>query len=119
MRERTTKKQRELLSYLDAFIKTHEFAPSYREIMQAMGYKSVSTVATHVNNLIERGYLKKGSDGIRSLEVIPPPSEADTHEAWLRRKISRKIQYLKTNGSSHSRKDIEALERASELLGVE
>lgn len=56
MREKTTKKQRELLSYLDIFIKQNNFSPSYREIMQAMGYKSVSTVANHVNNLIERGY---------------------------------------------------------------
>ena len=42
MREKTTKKQRELLSYIETFIKQNNFSPSYREIMKAMGYKSVS-----------------------------------------------------------------------------
>ncbi|OYX34461.1 hypothetical protein B7Z00_05315, partial [Candidatus Saccharibacteria bacterium 32-50-10] len=54
--QRPTKKQRELLSFIDGFIKGYGYGPSYREIMRALDYKSVSTVATHVNGLVARGW---------------------------------------------------------------
>jgi SOS-response transcriptional repressor LexA len=70
MTERSTKRQRELLLWVDAFIKEHGYGPSYREVMNGLGYKSVSTVAVHINGLIERGYLQKRDNSARSLEVI-------------------------------------------------
>lgn len=119
MRERTTKKQRELLNYLDAFIKANHFSPSYREIAQVLGYKSVSTVAVHINNLVALGYIKKNNDVARSLEVIPAPSELSTHEAWLRRRILQKQKSLREQGTLQARRDIAALDRAGQLLGIE
>lgn len=65
-----TKKQRELLAYVESFIGEHGYSPSYREIMDGTGYTSVATVALHVNNLIKRGHLKKRDRSARSLEVI-------------------------------------------------
>lgn len=70
MTERSTKKQKELLTWADAFIKEHGYGPSYREIMNGLGYKSVSTVAVHVDGLISRGYLRKRDNSARSLEVV-------------------------------------------------
>jgi len=70
---RPSKKQRELLSFIDAFIKQHGYGPSYREIMNGLAYKSVSTVATHVNNLITKGHLRKRDYSARSLEVVNKP----------------------------------------------
>jgi SOS-response transcriptional repressor LexA len=67
---RPTKKQRELLGYIEAFIKEHGYSPSYREIMSGLGYTSVATVALHVNNLIKRGHLRKRDRSARSLEVV-------------------------------------------------
>lgn len=67
--QRPSKKQRELLSYIEAFIKTNGYGPSYREIMHALHYKSVSTVAIHVDNLIKKGQLRKRDHSARSLEV--------------------------------------------------
>ncbi|NLA43268.1 winged helix-turn-helix transcriptional regulator [Candidatus Saccharibacteria bacterium] len=119
MRERTTKRQRELLNFVDAFIKGHDYSPSYREIAEALGFKSVSTVSSHINNLINLGYIKKNSDEARSLEVIPPPSEISSHENWLKRKIYQQIVNLEEQNSSQSRRDIEVLRKASKLLGVD
>lgn len=68
--ERSTKKQKELLDYVDGFISEHGYGPSYREIMSALGYKSVSTVAIHIDGLIGKGYLRKRDNSARSLEVI-------------------------------------------------
>lgn len=70
MTERSTKKQRELLQFVDGFIKEHGYGPSYREIMNGMGYKSVSTVAIHIDGLISKGYLRKRDNSARSLEVV-------------------------------------------------
>ena len=70
MTERSTKRQKELLMYVDAFIKEHGYGPSYREVMNGLGYKSVSTVAIHIDGLISKGYLRKRDNSARSLEVV-------------------------------------------------
>ncbi len=66
---RPSKKQRELLTFIEGFIAQHGYGPSYREIMRALNYKSVSTVAVHVDNLIKKGHLIKRDKSARSLEV--------------------------------------------------
>ena len=45
---RPTKKQRQLLSFIETFIAEHSYSPSYREIMSGLDYTSVATVALHV-----------------------------------------------------------------------
>lgn len=70
MDNRSSKKQRELLLFIDGFIKGNGYGPSYREVMRALGYKSVSTVAVHINGLIEKGYLRKKDHSARSIEVV-------------------------------------------------
>lgn len=69
-RKNTTKKQRELLNYLAEFIEANNYAPSYREVMKALNYKSVSTVANHIDSLIAKGYLSKRDNSARSLEIV-------------------------------------------------
>src|SRR5690606_30820310 len=94
---RPSKKQRELLAYIDSFIKSNGYGPSYREIMRALGYKSVSTVAVHVDGLIARGLLRKKDNSARSLEVLPEtdlsasvkPVE-NTHIIWLKNEIKKR-----------------------------
>lgn len=78
--QRASKRQQELLSFVDGFIKGNGYGPSYREIMRALDYKSVSTVATHVENLITKGYLARRDKSARSLEVVSlrPDSPAST-----------------------------------------
>lgn len=68
--ERASKRQQELLSFVDGFIKGNGYGPSYREIMRALDYKSVSTVATHIEGLITKGYLSRKDNSARSLEVV-------------------------------------------------
>lgn len=92
---RPTKKQRETLNFIEAFIKQHGYSPSYREIMQGCHYTSVATVALHVNNLIKRGHLHKRNNSARSLEVIASVSDdnfqttavSEQEEKWLVKKI--------------------------------
>lgn len=81
---RPTKKQRELLAFIDDFIKRHGYSPSYREIMTGLGYTSVATVSLHVNSLIQRGHLQKRDRSARSLEVV-----AD-HQDGLKKEVTPK-----------------------------
>jgi len=67
---RPSKKQRELFEFIKQFISQHGYGPSYREIMRALDYKSVSTVAVHVEGLVARGLLRKKDNSARSLEVV-------------------------------------------------
>lgn len=69
-KQRASKRQQELLSFVDGFIKGNGYGPSYREIMRALDYKSVSTVATHIEGLIAKGYLSRRDNSARSLEVV-------------------------------------------------
>lgn len=93
---RPSKKQRELLSFIDGFIKENGYGPSYREVMRALNYKSVSTVAVHVDGLIARGFLRKRDHSARSIEVIStgvtsaPPVPEKEHIVWLRRETERR-----------------------------
>jgi SOS-response transcriptional repressor LexA len=92
---RPTKKQRELLTYIEQFIGEHGYSPSFREIMKGLNYTSVATVALHVNNLIKRGHLRKRDHSARSLEVTAPTEEPKVtsntvkpgEEKWLVEKI--------------------------------
>jgi len=81
---RPTKKQKELLAYIEAFITEHGYSPSYREIMNGLKYTSVATVALHVGNLIKRGHLRKRDHSARSLEVVMPSDSTMAASAPLK-----------------------------------
>jgi len=97
--KRPTKKQRELLNFVDNFISGHGYGPSYREIKAGLGYSSVATVALHIDNLIIKGYLRKNSNRARSLELISgadndfqtAPSKA-SQEKWLVNQIDKRFK---------------------------
>jgi repressor LexA len=68
--KRPSKKQYELLRFVENFVAERGYGPSYREIMSGCNYSSVATVALHVNNLISKGHLRKKDRSARSLEVV-------------------------------------------------
>lgn len=110
MRERTTKKQQELLQYIADFLAQHNYAPSYREVMAALGYKSVSTVAVHVDGLISKGYLIKKDKSARSIRMAHEKKTGDGHMAWLRTEI------MKRESANAETEEIDALKKALEIL---
>ena len=65
-----TKKQLAVLDFLQDFTEENGYSPSYREIMAGLGLSSVSAVAEHIDNLVDKGVLKKVSGAARSLEVL-------------------------------------------------
>ena len=70
MAMKLTKKQLAVLDFLQDFTEENGYSPSYREIMSGLGLSSVSAVAEHVENLVEKGVLKKVPGAARSLEIL-------------------------------------------------
>lgn len=65
-----TKKQLLLLDYIETFTRENGHSPSYREIMLGLGLKSVSSVAEHIEHLVEKGVIIKQPGAARSLEIV-------------------------------------------------
>jgi SOS-response transcriptional repressor LexA len=127
---RPTKKQREMLTYIETFITEHGYSPSYREIMTGLNYNSVATVALHVNSLLKRGHLKKRDRSARSLELASPTASdkiatnyvAPAEEKWLVEKIEHAFNQIETLGGELKNTSIDqlyVLVGALRVLGLE
>lgn len=125
--QRPSKKQRELLSFIDTFIKGHGYGPSYREIMRALNYQSVSTVAIHIDNLIKKGHLRKKDRSARSLEVVSVVSYSSPTAAltvtpeqskWFIDLINQKFSDVSANPSQKSIDELYVLIGALHILGL-
>jgi len=109
---RPTKKQRELLLYIEKFIQENGYSPSYREIMTGLQYSSVATVSLHVNNLIKRGHLIKRDHSARSLELTNPTGDikvttntvSASQEKWLVEKIDHFFKQVEQASSAEQAK---------------
>jgi repressor LexA len=124
---RPTKKQRELLSFIEGFIAKYGYGPSYRDVMRGVGYKSVSTVASHIDNLIQKGHLRKRDKSARSLEVCRPSNAARTaaqsvtaaEEKWLIDAINVKFNAVEAKPPTHGHTDpLYVLVGALQILGL-
>ena len=80
-----TKRQREILDYLNDFIQQHGYAPSLEEIGRRFNLSSLATVHKHLTNLQEKGVIKRAWNRSRSVELIPTrlgiPQHGDT--VWV------------------------------------
>src|ERR1700748_1955669 len=121
---RPTKKQRELLTFIEEFITKHGYSPSYREIMAGLNYTSVATVSLHVGNLIKRGHLRKRDRSARSLEVVEPSGDRakistnqvmPTEEKWLVDKVEHAFSQLEASGDELL---VTGIEQLSILIGA-
>lgn len=126
-KDRPTKKQRELLTFIDNFISGHGYGPSYREIMRGLGYKSVATVAAHIDNLITKGFLTKKDNSARSLEVVGSATEFSTskvkpaEEKWLVALIGKKFEAVEADAkpTQTSVDELYVLTGSLKVLGFE
>lgn len=124
---RPSKKQKELLSFIDGFITGHGYGPSYREVMRALNYKSVSTVAIHINSLIAKGHLRKNGRSARSLEVVsamfedaaPTSHVTKAQEKWLVGQVNARFLEYTENPTSKKRDNLFVLVGALHVIGLD
>ncbi len=127
---RPTKKQREILGFIEEFIVEHGYSPSYREIMTGLNYTSVATVALHVNSLIKRGHIKKRDHAARSLEVVTSTLDQTekiktnqikaSEEKWLVEKVEHRFAEAENSKPDPAAMDsLYVLVGALKVLGLE
>ena len=65
-----TRRQREVYDFLQNFMEEHGYSPSFEEIGAGLGLSSLATVHKHINNLQEKGLLKRDYNRSRSIDVV-------------------------------------------------
>ena len=64
------RRERQLLDFITQFIQRNGYAPTLKEIGEAMGMGSPATVHEHVEKLRQKGFIKKLDGTARGLEVV-------------------------------------------------
>ena len=65
--ENLTRKQKEILEFIKKTMFKKGVSPTFREIMQFFGFKSIKTVQDHLKALERKGYIKKDPNKSRSI----------------------------------------------------
>jgi repressor LexA len=68
-----TRKQHELLTFIDKHLRNTGFSPSFEEMKEALNLKSKSGIHRLITALEERGFLKRRAHRARALEVLRMP----------------------------------------------
>jgi repressor LexA len=68
-----TKRQKQVLDFLVDFINHKGYAPSFEEIAHSLDLSSLATVHKHVENLERKGFIKRGYNQSRSIDVLALP----------------------------------------------
>lgn len=78
-----TKRQKQILDFLETFLADNGYAPSFEEIARHFGYTSLATVHEHLENLRQKGYIRKSYNASRSVELVPSGMKASAVELPL------------------------------------
>lgn len=70
-----TRKQHELLTFIDKHLKATGFSPSFEEMKEALQLRSKSGIHRLISALEERGFLRRRHHRARALEVVRLPNE--------------------------------------------
>jgi|SRR5687767_8595026 repressor LexA len=83
-----TKRQSEILAYLESHIADQGYAPSFEEIAEHFGFQSLATVHEHLTNLERKGYIRRNYNESRSIEVLPARGASPASEIPLLGKVA-------------------------------
>jgi repressor LexA len=109
--EALTNRQREILDFIVRQQADRGYPPSVREIGEAVGLTSPSTVHSHLATLQRRGYLRRDPTKPRAIEVRYDPASGATAER-------RPVQHVPLVGDVAAGTDVLAAENVEELVPV-
>src|ERR1700739_132515 len=64
-----TKRQKQLVDFLENYITEHGYAPTLSGVGQYFGLSSLATVHKHLHNLEQKGFIKRVHNHSRALEI--------------------------------------------------
>ena len=77
-----TDRQCKVLQAIRVHVQEHGFAPSFREIGEAAGLKSLSSVKHQLEALAEKGFIRMNANKGRAIELIESPTDkSESHHA--------------------------------------
>ena len=79
MTEQLTERQNKILDYIRYVTKVRSYPPSVREIGEAVGLSSSSTVHNHLNQLERRGLIKRDPSKSRTVQLVTD-AQADAQQ---------------------------------------
>lgn len=68
--DKLTKRQEDTLQFVKEYMVSHGYPPTVREIADALDVSSPATIQAHLDGLSEKGYIKKGSNKNRTIELM-------------------------------------------------
>jgi len=104
-----TGRQREILHCIEHYVRERGYPPSVREIGEAVGLTSPSTVHNHLNALQKRGFLRRDPTKPRAIEV----RWDENSDAQIER---RPVRHVPLVGDVAAGTDVLAQENVEELL---
>ena len=63
-------RQQKIYDFVKTYIAENHYSPSMREITDAVGLKSVSTVHGHLDRMREKGYIDFANTSARTLRIV-------------------------------------------------
>ena len=106
-----SKRQRQILDFIESQMRDHGYPPSVREIGVAVGLTSPSTVHSHLNTLTRLGYLRRDPTKPRAIEVRWDPNSGVVMER-------RPVRHVPLVGDVAAGTDVLAQENVEELFPV-
>jgi repressor LexA len=64
-----TKRQKQMVDYLENYIEAHGYAPTLAEVGEYFGLSSLATVHKHLRNLENKGFIRRTHNHSRALEI--------------------------------------------------
>ncbi len=99
-----TKRQKEVLDFLVSFETKHAYAPSFEEIAKGLKLTSLATVHKHITTLEKKGFIRRGYNQSRSIEILQLPKSVKEQV------IERRVQELPLAGRIAAGRPLEAIE---------
>ncbi len=78
-----TRRQKQILDYLESYIGQSGYAPSFEEIAANFGFNSLATVHEHLSNLERKGYIERAHNESRAIRLVPQPGHSGATELPL------------------------------------
>lgn len=78
-----TRRQKQILDYLQNYIGANGYAPSFEEIAEQFSFNSLATVHEHLTNLERKGYIQRTHNESRAIELMPQPGQSGATELPL------------------------------------
>ena len=78
-----TKRQKQILGFIEDAIRKNGYAPSLEEISRQFNLNSISTIHKHLVNLEDKGLIKRQWNRARAIEVVPRHEKPEARDVPL------------------------------------